>query len=175
MKFLVKVVLLVALFFTSFLYFLPKKNIYFQLEKELYKKHVVILDETFKEKPFGLLIKNMEVFYDGLNAGIASNLDFTSCLFFTKIDINKVRVSKSFEHILPLKIDEIIVEHKVFSFSKVNIVARGDFGEIKGFYDIFEKKIVGELKPSSLVKSKYKMILRTFKLKNGKYEYEFKF
>jgi hypothetical protein len=96
-------------------------------------------------------------------------------LLSSQIDIKDLKVSDSFKNMLPSKINSIKISHSILSFDKVAISSSGEFGEFNGKYLIFENKIIGELIPSKIMKSRYKSILREFKLKEGKYTYEFTF
>ena len=73
------------------------------------------------------------------------------------------------------KIEKLELSHSLLSFNSIKIDSSGEFGEFKGSYSIFDKKFLGELIPSKIMKSKYRNVLNQFKLKDGKYYYEYKF
>ena len=175
MKFLVELISFVLVFFISLLIFMPKVEAYNLLEKNLEKRNIVVSNETRKEKAFGLDLESLEIYYDRLDTAFINKVDFTTYLLFSNIDITNIRVSKAFENIMPLQIDIINIKHSILGFSKLDINANGDFGEFKGELKIFDKKIVGELTPSSKMKSKYRKLLRDFKFVDGKYKYELNF
>jgi len=75
----------------------------------------------------------------------------------------------------PAKIKDIKLKYSLLKFDRVDFKAFGDFGEFRGDILLFENKFEGELVPSDLMKSKYRNLLRQFKLVEGKYRYEFKF
>lgn len=175
MKFLFKMIILTILFLVSLLVFFPKIELYNFLEKELLKQNIIISNEIRKTKMFGLNIKGSEIYYDGINSAIIKDIDFLTYLVYTNINIKDVRVSKDFKNFIPSKIDNIKINHDITTFNKVTINALGEFGEFNADILFFERRIVGELKPSNIMKSKYKNLLREFKLVKGKYKYEFKF
>ncbi len=175
MKFIFKIILYIVIFFTAVLIFLPKEGFYNLLEKELAKQNIIISNEIRDEKLFSLEIKNMNIFYDGINGATVKSIKIKTFLLSSKIDIKDLKISDSFKNILPTKINNIKISHSVLSFDKVDIVSSGDFGEFIGKYLIFENKIIGELIPSNIMKSRYKSILRELKIKDGKYTYEFTF
>ncbi len=175
MKFIFKSILIVIVFLISLLIFLPKENLYNLAEKELQRQNIIISNELRKEKSFGLDINGAEVYYDGIYTAFVKEINLTSFLFYTSINLDSIRISKDFENMLPSKIKNIKLIHSLSTFNKVLIRANGEFGEFKGEVLLFERKIIGELKPSNIMKTKYRNLLRQFRLEEGKYRYEFKF
>lgn len=175
MKFLLKILAVVILFFISFIVFLPKQGMYNLIEEKLFEKNVIISGELVKEKSFGLKLTGAEIYYDGINTAFLKKLNLRSYLFYSKLEVYDLRISKSFENMLPSKILNIDARHSVLKPNVMKISANGDFGSFKGELKIFEKVLVGELKPSDIMKSRYRNILREFKLVEGKYLYEYKF
>ena len=175
MKFLFKTIISILLFFYFLLLFFPKEGFYNLVEKELSKNKIFVSNEIRKEKLFGLKVDDMYIYFDGLDSANISSMDFTTFLFLTTLEIKDVRVSKSFEDILPSKVETLTLKHTVISFDTIDIKANGDFGEFSGQIRLLDKKIIGFLEPSSLMQSKYRKILQKFKLKDGKYEYELNF
>ncbi len=175
MKFIFKSLLIIIIFSISLVYFSPKKNLYYLAEKESQKKNILISNEIVKESFLGLRIQGAEIYFDGLNIAFIKNIDFTSLLFFTNIEAKDLRVSNNFKNIVPTKIEYLKLNHSLLNFNKVKVIAKGDFGKFIGEILIFDKKIIGDLKPSNIMKSKYKNILRQFRLVEGEYKYEYKF
>lgn len=175
MKFIFKSILIVIVFLVSLLIFSPKESLYNLAEKELQRQNIIISNELRKEKSFGLNINGAEVYYDGIYTVFVKEVDFTSFLFYTSVNLDTIRISKDFENMLPSKIKSIKLIHSLSTFNKVLIRANGEFGEFKGEVLLFERKIIGELKPSNIMKTKYRNLLRQFRLEEGKYRYEFKF
>ena len=174
MKFIFKTIILIAVFFISILIFLPKENLYNLFEKELYKHNIIVSGEIRNEKLFSLNINSSEVYYDGINTAFIDDIDISTFIVFSKINIKKIRVSKSFKNFLPSKIDNLEISHSIIDFNSIKIDSSGEFGEFKGSYSIFDKKFLGELIPSKIMKLKYRNILNQFRLKDGKYYYEYK-
>ena len=61
------------------------------------------------------------------------------------------------------------------SFNKIDINAKGLFGELIGNIDILKRVLTLELAASSNMKNSYSNILKNMKLNEGKYYYEYKF
>lgn len=175
MKFFLKLILIPILFLFALFIFLPKQNIYNLAEKELSKKGIIVSGEIVREKSFGLRLRGAEVYFEGINTAFLRKLNLDSYLFYSKVELYDLRVSKSFTNILPSKVSNVFLEHSVLNPAIIKINADGDFGSFEGEVQILNRKILGELKPSNIMKSRYRNILNQFKLVEGKYQYEYKF
>lgn len=174
MKTLLKLFVFISLFFITSIYFLPKEGLYNLFEEKLSKQNIVISDELREEKIFSLDLNHMNIYYDGIDSALVKSTTISTYLFLSKVKIRDIKVSDSFKNMIPSKIKNIKLVHSFLDFTKVSISLNGDFGEFIGKYLILDNKVVGELKPSKIMKSKYRNILRQFKLKEGRYYYEYK-
>lgn len=175
MKFLFRLIVIPVIFLFSLIVFLPKEGFYNLLEKKLVESGITISGEIVKEKNFGIKINSAEVYYDGLNTAFLKKAELNSYLVYTKFKTNNLRISKSLVNILPSKISNINISHSILNPIIIKLDAEGDFGSFEGEANLLNKKFTGELKPSNIMKSKYRNILRNFNLVEGKYLYEYKF
>lgn len=174
MKFLFKILIFSMIFFIVFLAFLPKEKLYNLAEKKLALQNIVISNEERKDNIFSLDLNNIEVYYDGINTALIKKSKISTFLFLSNIEFYDIRISNSLKNMFPNKIKNLELRHSFLDYDKVSILSEGDFGQFEGQFLIFESKIVGELKPSNIMKSKYRNILKQFKLKEGRYYYEYK-
>ena len=164
MKFILKIFTLIIVFIICLLAFLPKEQFYFKAEEQLVKKNIILSSETIKEELFVLKINDAELYYDGIFTAYLSKSQIKTYLFYSNIELENIRLSKSFENFVPSKIDRLNLQHSVLEFDKIKIKGTGDFGVFEGDILLLEKKLVGELKPSKIMKSKYKKLLKEFKI-----------
>ncbi|AXH12180.1 hypothetical protein [Halarcobacter bivalviorum] len=169
MNFLVKLFLIFVLFIFSLIVFLPKEQLFYQFEKLLLKKEIIVSNELSKDKFFYLVIENPDVFYKKILSTNIEKVQFYSYLLFTKVNIENIFVSKSFRDYLPKSIENLTLSHSILDFKNININSSGKFGRLSGSYNIFNKKIKLELKPSNSVDLSF---LRRFKEKEGRYIFE---
>ena len=162
-------------FLISLIAFLSKESMYNLAENELVKKDIVISNEIKEEKLFGIVISNANVYYQGINIGKFDNISLSSYLFFSRIDISNVSVLDSFALIIPNQIKDVSIEHSILAFNKIKINSNGTFGNLKGEFDIFTRSLRIQLIASDEMKNKYSKILKSMKLENGEYIYEYKF
>ena len=163
------------LFLSFTIYFFPKEAAYNYLEHKLEKEKIIISDESRKEKTFSFSIENGKIFYQGMNVSDVKKVEFSTFLFFTKINIYDVKLLGSISNLAPSPIETVNIKHSILNFDKIEIKANGTFGEINGAINIFTKILTLELKANKIMKNKYSSILREMKLKEGKYFYEYKF
>lgn len=175
MKKIFKLFIYGVVFFTFFIIFLPKESFYYLLEKELQKQQVIISNEDKNEKLCSLNIKNADVFYQGINIGVIEKTNFTTYLFYTKIDFDNVSFLDSFSSFAPNPIDNVSIEYSILNINKIKINAKGVFGELSGDLNIFAKELKIELKASDKMKNLYSKLLKNMKFDNERYLYEYKF
>jgi hypothetical protein len=172
-KKILKYFLYIFLFFIAFVYFIPKTNLYYLMEKYLVKYDVVISNEKLQEKFFDLNIKNMDISVKGIDSAKIENGDITLSLLYNKVDLKKIKLSSVMQNFFPVNIEHIYVVYTIFNPLNITGEAKGDFGEAKIKVSLLNRKAILILHPSKLMLRKYRTVLRELKkLKNGEYKYE---
>ena len=175
MKKIFKLLIYFLFFILFLLIFLPKESIYNLLEQELSTQNIIISDEKRNEKLLSLDVKNANIFYNGIEGGNISNMNFFSLFVYSKVEINDVKLLQSLSSFFPPYIKNIDLEHSVLDYQNVNISSLGDFGSLTGNIDLLNRIIILKLEPSLEMKRNYMKVLRNMKLKEGKYNYEYRF
>ena len=175
MKMIFKLFIYLTVFLMSLLILAPKELAYNFLENELAKKQIIISDEIRDEKSFGLDIKESKLYFEGIEIANISKTSITTFLLYTKVKVKDIKLLDSFKNMLPSPIMDIEIKHSILEFDKVNINASGLFGKLEGKADVLNQKVILELFPSKVMKSSYSRLLRNFKLKDGRYTYEYKY
>ncbi len=175
MKRILKIILYIFTFIFALFLFLPKESLYNLLEKQLEKNSIIISNEKRDEKLFGLDILNGDIYYENINVANVKKISLETFLIYSELKIDDVKLLKSLESLAPSPIDEIVVKHSLLSFNKIEINAKGLFGELIGNIDILKRVLTLELAASSNMKNSYSNILKNMKLNEGKYYYEYKF
>lgn len=174
MKMLFKLIVLFLLFIYSFLYFAPKQLAYNFIEQEALNHKVIISDEIKEEKAFSFLLRDANIYFDGLKVANFKRLNLQSLYFKSTFEINEIKLLKSLSKMFPSKIKNVQVKHSILDFDKLSILANGDFGVINGSFDIINRTLHLELKASKLMEKSYSKILRKMKKQKGVYIYEYK-
>jgi len=164
------------LFFILFLLiFLPKESIYNLLEQKLSQQNIIISDEKRNEKLLSLDIKNANVFYNEVKGVNIRDINFFSLLVYSKVEVNDVKLLESLSSFFPPFIKNIELKHSVLDYQNINISSLGDFGLLNGKIDLLNRVLILNLDPSSEMKRKYIKVLKNMKLKEGRYNYEYRF
>ena len=175
MKKILKLFLYFVAFIVFFIIFLPKESFYNLLEKELEKSQIVVSNETKNEKLFSFSVLNADIFYQKIIMAKVDDVTFKTYLFQTKVIFKNINFLDTLSSFAPTPINEVIFEHSILDFNKINIKSSGTFGEVNGNINILKREIRIELNASALMKNSYSKLLRYMKLENERYVYVYKF
>ena len=157
----------------STLFFIPKTNFYYLVEKELKKQNVVLSDESIVEGGFSLNIKDADIYFESIKSANIKELDISTLLFYNSINVKDIKLSGIAQSFVPIDIKSIDVTYTILNPLEVTIVANGVFGDAKANFDIVDKKLHLTLQPSKLMQQRYKKTLKYLvKNKNGVYSYD---
>jgi len=174
-KFLFKYLTYFIFFIFCIFLFLPKENIYYMMEKKLFEYKTIVSYEKINSGIFNFDVKNAYIFYDGIKFAKIQEVKTEMYLYEHKVQVKNFKLFDSFKALFPQNINNVEILHNVLTPKEVTIKAEGDFGLLDGKVDLVQRKLKLFLKASSIMKKKYKSILKQMKLKNGKYEYEYQF
>ncbi|MRJ03238.1 MAG: hypothetical protein C6I05_07300 [Epsilonproteobacteria bacterium] len=150
--------------------FLPKRQLYYKAEEELYRYGVVISDEQIEEGPFSLGLSNGDLYMKGILVGNFEEVDLYPDLLFNGVLVRGFRRNRSISLIPDLTIERLLLFYTPFYPLKLLIRGEGSFGTVEGWIDLRERK--GEIdlfgEPKGL-----KNFLRLKKIEEGHYRYEF--
>ncbi len=168
-----KYIFYILMFLIAFVYFVPKTNLYYLIEKYLVKYDVVISDEKLAERGFNLNIKNMHISVQGVDSATVENGDIILLLLYNKVNLKNIKLSSVMQDFLPTHIEKTYLVYSIFNPLNVVGLSKGDFGKADIKISLLNKKAVVILYPSKLMIRKYRTVLREFKkIKNGEYKYE---
>ena len=175
MKTILKIFLYILTFIFALFLFLPKESLYNLWEQELEKNRIIISNEKRDENIFGLDVLDGDVYYENTNIANVNKISLKTFLVYSELKINDIKLLKSLESIAPSPIEELTLKYSVLTFNKIDIEAKGLFGELIGNIDVINRVITLELNASTNMKNSYSKILKNMKLNEGKYYYEYKF
>jgi hypothetical protein len=160
-------------FIVMFLFFLPKENLYYALQKEAQKYAIGIIDASHKETAFGLKMQNILLVYKGVEVAKIQKVESSLYLFDNTIIAENVKLSSLVESYLPRDVKNIVVHYRLLQPLEASFTVKGDFGVAKGVFDINTREVRLYLKPSKIFLQQYKNSLTKLKkLENGEYSYE---
>lgn len=163
-------------FLALVIFFSPKENIYYLVQKELKKYSIVIESKDIKDTGFGLKLENVKIYFEGIEAAKTLELDIDLFFVLNSLKAQMIRVSSVASSYIPTKVDTLSATYTIFKPFEIKITSNGEFGEVEGEVNLTEKKLVLNLKASKKMKQDYRKILyKLKKQKDGGYKYEQKF
>ena len=159
-------------FIVALMYLMPKESIYFFAEKQLQKYNVVIAHESVKDRGLSLELQHLDIYVESIQSAKIKKVDISLFGIYNEINVKNIDLSTAVASMLPTKIESLNIKYSLLNPLNVTLKAKGAFGTLDGVANIKNRKIVAELKPSSLMKRDYRSALRNFKKQaNGEYEY----
>ncbi|MDR1284941.1 MAG: hypothetical protein LBJ88_01930 [Campylobacteraceae bacterium] len=170
-----KYILWVLLFFYIVTVFLPKENFYFYLEDKLSNYNIVLGNESLKDFGGVLQINNALVAYEGDEIAQIDKITILPFILYNEVSVNNLHFASKFQRVIPNKIDKASFKATLFYPIKIWIKLKGDFGDVDGSYNIYNKTIRLVLKPQDDFKQKYSLIYANFRDVDGELVYESSF
>jgi len=164
----------IFLFYLLFIIFIPKVSLYYQAERILKDSKIIIDNEKVVDKFLFLKITNAQILYDDISSAEIDEVSLFPLLVYNVAVIKDIKLNNSFKDFFPTLIKKATISYGIWSYYKIFLNSNGEFGEVKVVFDITKSKIAVLLKASSLMKKKYKKLLKKMKfIKNkGVYVYE---
>jgi len=139
----------------------PKQELYFLLEKELKKNDIIISNERFVDRWYGLEIYDADIYVKGIKIAKAESLKLYIFFLYNKLTLDGVKTE-----IDPKSIETTTVVFNVIKPYKVAIKSSGSFGLIEGGIYIMKKKLILRVKEPKDIRA-FKKFLK--KDKKGDY------
>jgi len=137
---MVKNSLIVALLLPIFLIiFMPKQELYYELERQLQPYNITITGESVEESLLGLNIAHPTIYFNGAVIAKADSIRVWTLLAYTTIDITNLDVADGMP--IHIGISNANLTHSLLSPTTVEIVASSSIGGIDGSVDILDRNI----------------------------------
>lgn len=176
MKKLIKIIVLIVLFFAFLIIFYPKEKFFNYALFNIQKEKIVLNNYKFKEQLFGFNLINTDILYDNINMANIKQSKINTYILFNKVTLKNIKLDDSLNQFLPSNINSAQVSYNVLNplFIDINIYAK-EF-KIKGYFDIINQKIFLKFKMSKIIKRKYKKLINELKYdkQTKDYTYEYK-
>ena len=155
------------LFALFFLWFSPKKLLYYKLEHLLHQQQITLSDETIHDNFFSFNIEGAKLFVKDIEVGQIAKASLYPELFINALVIKDFNTNKSITLLPKIGIRKLIFFYTPFYPIKVFIKGESSDGEIKGSIELMKRKgfiDIASKKPLPLKKTK-----------EGYYRYEFSY
>jgi len=157
------------------IFFAPKKELFFVVEKTIKPFGVAINNE--KVEDFGLLIKlkKADIVVKDIKIAHIKTISLLPLIFYNSLNIEPFSLSEDLNDFVPKNIQNISLTYSILHPKKLFVKAKGDFGKANGDIDIVQRKVKILFNFSGAVMQKYKKLLRNFKKTKEGYVYEYRF
>ncbi|MDR0665903.1 MAG: hypothetical protein LBF71_00675 [Campylobacteraceae bacterium] len=172
---ILKYVLYTILFLYVAVIFLPKENFYFFAEHKLNERKIILSNETLSDFMGVFTAQEAHVSYYGDDIAQIDTIRIVPFILYNEAALESLHVSKKFQSFIPSEIDAVKIKFTPLYPTKLWLSADGDFGEIRGSYNMYDKKLRLILNPQEYFKQKYPTIYREFKDMDGELIYESSF
>ena len=115
----------------------PKQELYFLLEKELAKNDIIISNEHFVDKWYGLEINDADVYVKGIKMARVDSLKLYIFFLYNKLSVTNAKIEVD-----PKSIDTLSAVFNVIKPYKIAINSNGSFGTIEGGVYLMKKKLL---------------------------------
>lgn len=119
----------------------PKQELYFLLEKELEKKDIIISNERFVDRWYGLEIYDADIYVKGIKMAKVESLKLHLFFLYNKLSVTNTQVEVD-----PKSIESVTAIFNVIKPYKVAIKSSGSFGTLEGGVYLMEKKLILRVK-----------------------------
>jgi len=115
----------------------PKQELYFLLEKELAKNDIVISNERFVDRWYGLEIYDADIYVKGIKMATTESLKLYIFFLYNKLSVTNTKIEVD-----PKSIDTLTAIFNVIKPYKIAIKSSGSFGTVDGGVYLMDKKLI---------------------------------
>jgi len=136
-----KIVLAFFVVWLTVLFFMPKSELYYSVEKVLAKQDIKLNEKSIEEGLFSLTVKKVTVYVKGIPLINIEELNVFTLLFYTSLSIEDLIVDEALHTKIPAFTKEAHVKHQLFNPMTLTLDANGSFGEIVGNVDLMHRTV----------------------------------
>jgi len=134
-----KAILSIVLLALFLIIFMPKQELYYELERQLQQYNVTITGESIEEGILGLTIEHPIVYFNGAIIATADTIKLSTLLAYTTVDIVNLDVADGMP--VHINIADATLTHSLLSPTSIKIVASSSIGGIDGSVALVDRSI----------------------------------
>ncbi len=151
MQMVKKMVIAIVLFWLAFLLFMPKVHLYYLMEKVAVRQGVKINESAIEEKPFGLSLSGVQVYYRGIPLVKIEKADLMTLLLYNRLEATRFAFDALVKEKFPASLERVVVSYSVIDPLRIHISGVGSFGVFTGKYDLRSRKVHIDIVPSKQI------------------------
>jgi hypothetical protein len=122
------ILILLILLPIAVMFLMPKKELYYMLEKKLSMQNIIIAGEALEEGTLSLTIKHPVFYFGGAPIATAKDITIWSLLMYTKADITEMLVAEGLA--TETSIVQLHAVHSIFSPLRVQVEGESSLGAL---------------------------------------------
>ncbi len=166
-----KLLLLAGSIYLALIFLMPKEELFYTLETFLKDQKVMIVKESIKDRLFDLKIKDVKLFYDGIETAQIDNITVKPWLFYNSVVAKNLSSGKDIKKMFDFKGEYVRLVQAFWHPFVAKIEAKGNFGKIWGKIFLKEGKIKLICEPEKSFK-RSQIFRELFKKRDEGYVYE---
>ncbi|RXJ68318.1 hypothetical protein CRV08_08690 [Halarcobacter ebronensis] len=167
MKKSLKIPLYIFTFLLFFIMSMPKENLYYYLEEKIKNNNLVISQEIIHSNYFSFDVNKGNVTYKKELFFYFDLMTFS----LTGISIKNISLyDEKRKEYLP-SLQNFKITASIINPKQLSITGSGLIGEVEGYVDIINKKLILNLNATKYMKKNFRNYLINMEFKNGKYYY----
>jgi len=135
------ILIVIVVLWLSIIIFTPKRAIYFKLEEELVKKGIKINEKNIVDGLFSLKVEGLDIYFKGIKIAYVKEIDISTILLYSSINIKNIKVDDSFKAMLPQDISYVKINHSISNPFIIPLDINGSFARINGEVNIKKRKV----------------------------------
>lgn len=160
----------------TILYFIPKTNLYYQLEHTLQPHGIVIHNEHVDDMWFWLEITDAQLYVQKIESLHVKSIKVLLFGGYNKINLEGITLASTLGQFVPKEIETASLHYALYNPFNISGTALGDLGKAEITIDLYDGVLEVKLEASDLMKSHFSATLQNFtKDKKGAYHYEYRF
>ena len=120
------------------LFFMPKAELYYALERELAKQDIRLNEGSIEQGVLYLTVRDVTVYAKGIELAKIESIHFFTLLGYSTLELKQIVVDDLLKSKVPSPTEKVSVSHSIFSPLGLTLDANGTFGEAQGEVSLLE-------------------------------------
>ena len=145
------VLIFIVALYLGLIFFMPKSELYYFVEKQLNKQGVAIDNEVLNSKPTSLDILHPVAYYQGVDVARVAKIKVTPLLFINKVEADDIELLNIAKKFLNVTVSSLKLNHSILKPFRVKIDAKGSFGVANGYANLKSRVVhIDIVKPKNI-------------------------
>lgn len=155
--------------------FLPKKELYFQAERELQTQKIFVSGERVQDLGLGLRLEGGQLRFNDMEIANLSQTTLWVTLFVNRLEVGPFELGRDLGALLPSRVDRIVATHAIWAPHLILLEASGAFGEARGRVNLLDRNLSITLDAPGEIQNQYRPLFQQMRSSEEGFVYELAF